>query len=179
MLPHKRAGSCPASRSDYNQNVTPSPLLLIFKHAWFLFLVVHCANGAIWWSRARPYIAQNPALEPGYRKLIRGWLIYGSVPWLIMGAGILSGNVHSIFHYFNPRNGAFVIAYYVSVVALWVLCFYWLFFRRGAEELIAHPGMLNLPSQNPIWVKAFFLLSVGGGIVALLVMIFGNFGAPR
>jgi len=124
-------------------------------------------------------MAQNPALEPGYRKLVRGWLIYGSVPWLIMGAGILAGSVPSTVYYLNPRNGPFVIAFYTSVIALWVLSFYWLFFRGGAEELIAHPGLLNFPSQNPLWVKALFLLSVGGGIVALLVMIFGNFGAPR
>jgi hypothetical protein len=124
-------------------------------------------------------MAQNPALEPGYRKLVRGWLIYGNVPWLIMGAGILSGSVPSTFHYFNPRNGPFVTAFYVSVLALWILSFYWLFFRGGAEDLIAHPGLLNLPSQNPIWVKAFFLISVAGGIVALVVMISGNIVVPR
>jgi hypothetical protein len=159
--------------------VNDTPLPLIFKHFWLLFIVGTFANGAIWWSRGRKQMVENPSLEPGYRRLIRGWLIYANVPWVIMGAGILFGGVPSVVHYFNPRNGVFVIAFYVSVVAEWILCFYWLFFRAGAEDLIAHPGLLNLPTQRPIIVKAVFLLSVAGGIAAMAIMIFRNIGLPE
>jgi len=112
----------------------------------------------VWWLRARPKIAENPALREGYRRLIRGLLIYGNLPWLVMGAGILSGSVLSTFHYFNPRNGPFVIAFYVTVVALWIATFYWLFFKQGAETLLDHPGLLNVPVGRPWIVKAYFLL---------------------
>src|SRR5580693_2773384 len=91
-------------------------LPVVFRHAWVLFILVQCANGAIWWRRAQPRIAQNPALRDGYCRLIKSWLTYGNLPWLVMGAGILSGAVPSPFHYFNPRNGPFVIAFYLTVV---------------------------------------------------------------
>jgi hypothetical protein len=90
---------------------------LIFRHAWLLFIGVTCANGAIWWTRAKKEIAAHPELTETYRELVRGWLIYGNLPWVVMGAGILAGGVPSVFQYFNPRNGPFVIAWYVTVVA--------------------------------------------------------------
>jgi len=95
-----------------------------------------------------------------------------------MGAGILFGGVPSVFHYLNPRNGPFVIAFWAAVVALWIATFYWLFFRGGAEDLITHPGLLNLAVQSPWAVKVFFLLGVGGGVLALLAMIVGNIQIP-
>ena len=151
---------------------------LLFRHGWLLFVVVTCVNGAIWWHRAQPRIAENPALEEGYRRLIRGWLIYGNIPWLVMGAGVLSGSDPSIFYFFNPGNGPFVVAFYGSVVALWIAGFYWIFFRNGAEALITYPGLLNIPTAKPWMVKAYFLLCLAGGIAGLLMMIFGNIQPP-
>ena len=155
-----------------------NPLILIFRQAWLLFVFVHCINGVVWWRRAQPRIAENPALEQGYRRLIKSWLIYGNLPWLVMGAGILSGAVPSTLSYFNPRNGPFVIAFYVTVVALWIATFYWLFFRGGAEDLLVYPGLLNLPVARPWVVKVYFLLCLAGGIVGLLWMIFGDIQVP-
>jgi len=154
------------------------PIVLVFRHVWILFVVITCANGAIWWRRARALIAEDPTLESGYRRLVRSWLVYGNIPWLVMGAGILFGGVPSVFHYFNPRNGPFVVAFYVTVVALWIATFHWLFFRGGAEDLIAYPGLLNLPVQRPWAVKVFFLLAVTGGVLGLLVMILGDIQIP-
>ena len=120
----------------------------------------------------------NPALDTSYRRMIRYWLIFANLPWAVMGIGIVFGGVPSVFHYFNARNGPFVIAFYVSVVTVWILMFYYLFFRRGAEELIEHPGLLNFPVQKPIVIKTFFLISLAGGIVALTLMILGKLGTP-
>jgi hypothetical protein len=105
-------------------------------------------------------------------------MIYGNLPWVVMGAGILFGGVPSTMHYFNPRNGPFVIAFYVTVVLLWIATFYWIFFRRGAEDLIAYPGLLNLAVRQPWMVKAYFLLCLAGGVVAVLVMIFADIQTP-
>src|SRR6266513_4801553 len=93
---------------------------IMFRHAWLVFIAFTCINGAIWWRRGRTYIRANPALRSGYGRLIRGWLIFGNLPWLVMGVGIVFGRVPTVFHYFNPRNGPIVVAWYVTVVALWV-----------------------------------------------------------
>jgi len=151
----------------------------MFRHAWVLFILVQCANGAVWWSRGKKEIAAHPELEAGYRSLIRGWLLYGNLPWIVMGAGIVFGGVPSIFHYFDPRNGPYVIAFYVTVVALWILTAFWVFVRGGAEALIRHPGLLNLPSQEPWAVKALIVLMLAGGVAGLTMMILGYAPTPR
>jgi hypothetical protein len=86
---------------------------LVARHAWAMFIVITCLNAATWRWRARRHIAVNPALAPGYRRLIRSWLVFGNVPWVVMGLGIVFG----------------------GVVAFWVASVYWIFFRRGAEPV--------------------------------------------
>src|SRR5436190_21486249 len=98
-----------------------APETLIFRHAWFFFVLVTCANGATWWYRGRRKMAENPELRQGYRRLIRSWVIFQNLPWIVMGFGVLVGGVPSVFHYFSPRGGGpFVIAFWVTVVVLWI-----------------------------------------------------------
>ena len=68
---------------------------------------------------ARPE-AHKREPRPRARLCIRGWLVYGNLPWVVMGLGILFGGVPTIFHYFNPRNGPVVLIWYGTVIALWV-----------------------------------------------------------
>ena len=93
--------------------------------------------------------------------------------------GILFGGVPTIWHYLNPRNGAVVLSWYGTVVALWVASIYWFFFRRGAEMLIAHPGLFNLPGDRPWVLKGYFLLCLAGGMAGLLMMIIWDVPPPR
>jgi hypothetical protein len=144
-----------------------------------VFILVTCLNGAAWWRRGQKHIDEEPALAPGYKKLIRGWLISGNLPWIVMGFGILYGGVPTMWHYFSPKNGPFVILFYGTVVAEWIAMVYWTFFRRGAEQLVAHPGLLNIPSSRPWAVKVYILACLAGGVAGLLMMIFGNFAPPR
>ena len=148
--------------------------MIIFKHAWILFIAIQCINGLVWWVKAQPKIKNDPTLLPGYKNLIKGWLIYGNIPWLIMGAGILSGSVENVPSYFNPKNGAFVILFYASIVVLWIASIYWVFFKNGVEKLMRHPGILSPKIKSPIVIKAYFILAILGGIAGLSVMIFGN-----
>jgi hypothetical protein len=152
---------------------------LIFRHAWLISIAVTCANGVSWWVRGKKEMAQHPELVAGYRSLIRGLVVYGNIPWVVMGIGILFGGVPSVFDYFNPRNGPFVVAWYVSVVALWVATAYWIFLRGGAEAMIRHPGLLNLPAPQPSGIKALVALSLLGGVVGLTMMILGYFPGAK
>ena len=151
----------------------------VSHNAWLLFIVVTCANAATWWNRGKTQIKEHPELEGSYRTLVRGLLIYGNLPWLVMGAGIVTGRVPTVFHYFNPRNGPFVIAFYVTTVGLWVAMIRWVFFRNGIEQIIRHPGLLNFPIQEPWKVKALLVLMLASGVAALAMMILGNFQFPE
>jgi hypothetical protein len=121
---------------------------VLFKHLWIAFIAETCANGVLWWFRARKDIAANPEREAGYRRLIAGWLFFGNLPWIVMGAGIVVGGVPSVFHFFNPRNGPWAVAWFVTIAVLYALTFAWLFLWNGAEQLAQHPAVLQ-PSARP------------------------------
>jgi hypothetical protein len=62
-----------------------------FNYIWIIFIGVTIINGMIWRTRSQEYIAKNPDVKNGYDSLIKGWFIYANIPWLIMGAGMLTG----------------------------------------------------------------------------------------
>jgi hypothetical protein len=90
-----------------------------------------------------------------------------------MGIGMIFGGVPSTFTYFAPRHGnLFVIAFYISLVTLYLLGIWWIYFKGGAEFLVKYYGSLYRKYQSPLLVKTYFGISLLGGIVAMAVMWF-------
>jgi len=149
----------------------PLPVALLFRHAWVMFIAATVANALIGKFRSRRYIRQRPELASGYQKLFRGRLIWENLPWILMGFAVESGGVHSISSFFRPRDGnPFVSAWFSLVFAEWVLGFWWLFFRHGAEFLVAHPGYSPYDVKSPVIVKLLYCLMILGGIVGFMMM---------
>ena len=149
----------------------PLPAALLFRHAWAMFVAVTVANALIGKFRSRRYIRERPELAPGYEKLFRRTLIWENLPWILMGFAIEFGGVHSMFSFFRPRDGnPFVLAWFSLVVAEWVLGFWWLFFRHGAEFLVAHPGYSPYDVKSPVIIKVLYCLMILGGIAGFTMM---------
>ena len=139
--------------------MTPSSIL---RHAWLLLVIVTFANASVWWFRGRAEIAENPALEWGYRRLILGYLIYGNIPWLIVGAAFELPPA-----FFRPL----LIAFAITIVVYWIAGFYWVVFGGGAEDLAAHPGLLRRSPRDPRTIKVHFSSLLGLGLVAYILVI--------
>src|SRR6266480_2745694 len=106
----------------------PLSLQLFFRHAWLMFVAVTCINVLYLSLHSRQRIRERPELTAGYRRLIRGYLFWGNLPWIVMGVGLELGGLPSIFSYFRPRDGnPFVLAFFGVVIAEWVLSLWWLF----------------------------------------------------
>lgn len=145
------------------------------RHAWLILIGVTVANALILKFRSRAYIQQQPELAAGYQQLFNGVLLWGNLPWVVMGIGIVFGGVPSVFSYCRPRDGnPFVLALFGVVIALWILGFYWLFARRGAEFLIEHPGLLRGNPKSPAMIRLVYCLMVAGGVAATCLMFFVN-----
>ncbi|MGB8226981.1 MAG: hypothetical protein WCE45_09010, partial [Sedimentisphaerales bacterium] len=60
---------------------------IIMRWFWVVFIVVTFINAAIFKVRASIQIQKNPDLREGYRKIIKGFVIWTNIPWIVMGAG--------------------------------------------------------------------------------------------
>ncbi|MCK5306786.1 MAG: hypothetical protein KAJ66_06590 [Candidatus Omnitrophica bacterium] len=151
---------------------------MIFNYFWAAAIVFTCINVLIYKYHSKKHIQQNPKLTEGYKKLFRGYLFWMNIPWIVMGIGCTVGNVPSIWYYFRPKNGnPYVLAWFGSIIVLWIIGTYWLFLKNGAEIIAKYPGVLIMyfgfkrtEITNPNLIKMFWLLCLTGGIFGLVFM---------
>jgi hypothetical protein len=152
---------------------------LLFRHFWIAFVIVTTVNGRAWWDRVQNRIRSNRELEPGYRRLYRGYLLSMNLPWLVMGLGILSGQVPSIFDFLRPSAGnSFVLAWWGLMAALLCVGTYWIFAGGGAETLERHPGVYMVPQWSAAKLRLFWLGVVAWNVAIGTLLLLGFPGGP-
>ncbi|MES2810914.1 MAG: hypothetical protein V4670_00455 [Bacteroidota bacterium] len=125
-----------------------------------------------------PYIEENPEREIGYNTIFKNFLIFGSIPWLIIGIGNLSGLTKSIFDYFQPSNlNPIVLIFHFSIIIIWLLLLKFIFLNDGAVFLEKHPGIIRFKSPGfenenltSSQIKLFSIFIIVGGIIGMILM---------
>lgn len=150
---------------------------ILFKHGWLMFIIVVILNGLVMKFQSKKYIIDKPELKEGYDKYLKGWLIYGNIPWVIMAFGDLSGMTNNIFEYFNPKAmNPIVLIWHASIIILWILSIYWIYFNNGAEFIEQHPGIIKKSSfsgnsnMTTKQIKISYPLILLGGIGGMVMM---------
>jgi hypothetical protein len=70
-------------------------------------------------------------------RYIQRFIAASTLPWIVMGAGQLTGSTSSVWEYFRPQDmNVFVVAFFGSVFALSLIFFYWVFFMEGARKAV-------------------------------------------
>ena len=153
---------------------------IMTHYFWAVAIVFTFVNASMFKARSMKYINSSPQLAPGYATLYRGYLFWGLLPWIVMGVGCTVGGLPSVFSFFRPRDGnPYVLAWFATICLINVLGACWIFFGRGAEMLATHPGIYNHDITSPRLIKLFSLLSLVGGIVALVVIWTQDFPVPK
>jgi hypothetical protein len=156
---------------------------LIYKNFWFICIVTTFINAAIYKRKAAKYIEKDSSLEEGYNRIARGLVIWGNIPWAVMGIGCVCGKIGNVFEFFRPRdNNPYVLAFFASVIFVWIVGTYWMFIKNGAEILAKHPGLLekNIPFSkskevsNPGEIKILWLIGLAGGIAGMIWLFVMN-----
>lgn len=150
----------------------------IFKHFWIMFIVTTLINAVIYKFRFKQYYETNPELEDGYKKIIKAFMIYGNIPWIIMGLGMLVGSTSSIFDYFNPRGlNPFVLLFHIALIYIYIITIKYVYFNGGAEFLEKHPGLFERASwdgkkkyESATSIKIWLGLMLLGGILGMTAM---------
>jgi len=159
---------------------------LIFRHGWVFLLGINLINYFTLKSTSKKIISQKPDLENGYKSILNSYLIFSSIPWLIIGFGDLTSQITSIFDIFHPRTmNPVVIAFHLYIVMIMCLLVYWGLFRNGAKFLEKHPGVIQFRGsgiyENPTeaQIKRVIILCGIIAIGVLLSMWFSDFQIPK
>ncbi|MGF1460256.1 MAG: hypothetical protein ACFBSG_14680 [Leptolyngbyaceae cyanobacterium] len=147
---------------------------IIFQYFWLLAIATGIFNTWVIRQRIQPSMQDNPALAPGYSKLLRGYGFMMIFPWIVMGIGIVFGGIPSMIYYLYPRIGNLnvwvwwgiylLINGYISAWVLW---------QGGADMLITHPGFLKGNPTRTQTIKLYALLMLVGS-VAVTVILFSQ-----
>lgn len=151
---------------------------IVFKFAWILFILVTIINIFILKKHLQVYIDEKPEREKGYNLIIKNFLIFGLIPWIIMGLGNLSGLTSSVFDYFRPADmKPIVLILHAFVIIIWLALIRFVFFKNGAAFLADHPGIIRFNSFGKITdnpsesaIKLFVILAILGGILGMIMM---------
>jgi len=65
----------------------------LLQFLWLVPIAMACVQAGWIWLMARERIAANPGLRPGYQRIAIGYLIAVSLPWLVIGLGVVAGQV--------------------------------------------------------------------------------------
>lgn len=144
--------------------------IFVFDYAWILFILVAFLNAGMLKLRSNRIMKLHPELQDGYDQFIKGFLSFMNIPWIVLGIGMVFGGIPSTFSFFTPRHGnLFVIAFHVSVIILWLLGVWWIFFKGGAEFLVKYKGVFHPDIQSPLTVKLLFSLMLLGGVIGEII----------
>jgi hypothetical protein len=158
------------------------------KFFWIAFLAAMLFNYFALKLRFQERIEKDPSLKPGYDKILKAFLIYGTIPWLIMGLGIVFNVVEDVSKYIihpSIRN-PFIVAFHLSILVIYFLLIRWIFFKDGAAFLSKHPGFMRIKAlgysrdlTSAKWIKIFVVFSVTIGLIGMLLMWFAPFPEHR
>ncbi|MCW7468305.1 hypothetical protein [Leptospira kanakyensis] len=153
--------------------------MILFNHIWIVFIVVTVFNAIVLKFRSQKYIKEKPELEPGYDKLVKGILFYGNIPWIIVGIGNLFQYTNSLIDYLYIKTlNPFVIIFHISILILWSLAFYWIYFNNGAEFLVKHPGLVRVKGGgfftevSPKMIQIFFGLILFSNLIVFSFLLY-------
>jgi hypothetical protein len=151
----------------------------VFRHFWVAFVVVTFLQSRAWWREVQELMRRRPELAPGYRRLYRGQVTLTIVPWLLMGVGVVSGRVPSMFDFLRPGEGnPFVLLWWGVVMATMLVALGWIVLGGGAEMLERHPGVLMVPRGS---ARSIRLISLGVAAFQLVfaALFFAGFPGSR
>jgi len=145
-------------------------MTLVAQHFWVIGLLITCAAWAWGHQRARRHVHGDHVLLRSYPQLARRRLIFSALPWLVMGVGALGG-VPTVFEYLRPYNGnPYVLAWFATLVGIWIAGSHWLIARNGAVVVAAQPGLLRIQPTEPEKVAATHMLWLIGGITVVIAL---------
>lgn len=118
--------------------------LILFRYFWIFIVLSIFASAVVWRMEARDRIKADPTLSEPLNRLYGGFAFWLSLPFLVMGGGIVFGYVDTVFGYFRFDAGnPFILSFHALIFAEDALFLIWVFFRDGDEFVALHTEIVN------------------------------------
>jgi len=130
----------------------------LLRHLWAAFVVIVGVNHVLSVKRLRAATREDPVARAKGGQLLIGVSLLQLVPWIILGIGILSGSVASVFTAFSPRfDNPYIASVWVYAIASSALVSVWILFAGGATFVSKYGAGL---SPEPVPVRHVRVLGV-------------------
>ena len=115
-------------------------------------------------------------------RYMRLFIAISALPWIVMGAGQLTGRTSTVWDYLRPQDmNVFVLAFLGSVLALSIAFAYWIFFMGGARKTVELKLMFahGFSGSRPLTERQVKLFAAFGPLFVLAWIALPIFmGAP-
>lgn len=144
-------------------------LMWFERYFWVFLIVVTIFNGLTLYFQGWHDMA-TLELKLSYAKLTLYVLLWANVPWLVIGIGCLQRNL-TLKDYLEPQTlHPALMAFFASLISVFVMGSYWIFAAGGAEQLLHYPG-IDAQSWTVEQVKQVWSFGVISGIGTMAVMV--------
>lgn len=140
----------------------------ITKYFWIIGILIAIINTYNLWREGKERVAQNPELENGWKKIPVIHLILHGLPFVVMGIGIVFGDVESVWDFLGETKlNPYVLAFHLITVLMIISLFSWTLFFGGAKFLNKHFSN----SEKGTWkIKLIYIV-----LLLILTLAFGKF----
>ena len=136
-------------------------IVLIGKYFWIVFILITFLNVFFMKKSSKEAIAKKPLLEKSYNQIFKAMLTWGNLPWIVMGVGILTHHVPTMFHYFRPQDqNLYVLAFFISILIIYIQLAYWILFKKGGEILLEHGSFSKYGDIPPLLIKILAVVNL-------------------
>ena len=113
------------------------PFDLIGHWFWALCILFCLFNYRRASGEARVRFAGDPMRAAAAERLLRLFATFNTLPWLVMGAGMLLGGVPGVWTYFRPQDGnPFVLAWLAAIFLTSLAFAVFVFAFDGAAKMV-------------------------------------------
>ena len=106
------------------------------KYLWIVFLLYAIGSTSSVKANLKELHGKNPRLGSQQRLFLCGYFLFFAAPFLVIGAGTISGATQGVSTYLSCERGAFVWTFVVVVLLLYWSVGIWIWFFSGAEFLM-------------------------------------------
>ena len=143
-----------------------------FIHTGLFFIIVDLVFVAIQKIQAMLLAKKYPELQEDHNKLILGYMLFMSIPFLVMEVGTLVTDIPGLLLLFGLHEGnPYTLAIFVCLLLEYVFLLNWVWFRGGAEILYKSKlPFVSFRHIPPRMIKIVVTLAVSGGIFAMAML---------